>query len=379
MRLLYVEHSLAVHGGIERVVTDKVNWLVEYGGCDVCLLTVNQGNHPLVFPLNSKVNYYDLNIMFHHIFSDRLWKRYFRLFQLRRLFRKRLSERIKEFSPDIIICTRLDNISDVMMVKGRIPVVYEAHNFFLACKYDKYSFLQRLQITSWHYALKKVDMIVALTQGDASEWKKHYSKVQVIPNVVHLNDTGRYSDCHNKVALFVGRISYQKDLQSLLRIWKLVNQRYPDWKLHIFGCCDKNNNELSDMCDGIVIHHPSNKVNYEYLNSSMLLLTSRFEPFGLALSEAMSCGLPVVAFDCPYGPADIITDGIDGFIIRDRSIEEFVDKVCLLIENEDLRCKMGRAGVLSSQRYTDKIIMSQWLQLFCEVSNRNCEEYGNVK
>jgi glycosyltransferase involved in cell wall biosynthesis len=100
----------------------------------------------------------------------------------------------------------------------------------------------------------------------------------------------------------------------------------------------------------------------------MLLLTSLYEPFGLVLPEAMSCGLPVVAFDCPYGPADIITDGVDGFLIKDRDIEAFADRVCQLIESEELRCQMGKQGVVSSQRYRADRIMPMWNRLFQELA-----------
>ena len=84
----------------------------------------------------------------------------------------------------------------------------------------------------------------------------------------------------------------------------------------------------------------------------------------------MSCGLPVVAYDCPYGPADIITDGIDGFLISHRSIEEFVDKVSLLMDHQELRVKMGTAGTESSQRFEASKIMPLWKDLFEHLANR---------
>ena len=93
-------------------------------------------------------------------------------------------------------------------------------------------------------------------------------------------------------------------------------------------------------------------------------MTSLFEPFGLVLPEAMSCGLSVVAFDCPYGPADIITDGVDGFLIKNRDIQGFADRVCQLIENEELRHQMGQNGIVSSQRYRADVIMPKWINLF---------------
>ena len=105
----------------------------------------------------------------------------------------------------------------------------------------------------------------------------------------------------------------------------------------------------------------------KHVKSSILLMTSLYEPFGLVLPEAMSCGLPVVAFDCPYGPADIITDGVDGFLIEGRDINAYADKVCLLIENVELRKKMGQAAILSAKRYDKTYIMPQWESLFKEL------------
>lgn len=367
MKLLYVENTLAIHGGIERVLTDKLNWLVEYGGCEVCLLLANQGDHPIVFSLHPKVECHDLSIMFHQMYRYPIWKRYRVFFQLRKLFRQRMTAHIQSFSPDVIICTRLDYVSDVMKVRGNIPVVYESHHSFLAYKFETYSWQQRIHIKVLHRALKKTQMIVSLTHGDALEWKKLNPHVKVIPNVVHLNDTGRYSDCSSKSAIFVGRYSYQKDLETLLHIWELVCMRHPDWKLHIFdgyGFQQELLPMINRMDAQVVLHQPTSAIFEEYLKNSMLLMTSIFEPFGLVLPEAMSCGLPVVAFDCPYGPADIITDGKDGFLIKDRSIIDYVEKVCLLIENEELRCRMGREGIINSNRYEMNCIMQLWTELF---------------
>ena len=120
----------------------------------------------------------------------------------------------------------------------------------------------------------------------------------------------------------------------------------------------------------IIVHDPTLSIIEKYLASSMLLLTSLFEPFGLVLPEAMSCGLPVVAFDCPYGPADIISDGVDGFLVKDRDIKVFAEKVCLLMDDISLRKKMGQAGIVSSQRYSTERIMPMWKQFFEQMLNK---------
>ena len=158
-----------------------------------------------------------------------------------------------------------------------------------------------------------------------------------------------------------------------MKIWGEVQLRHPDWHLHIFGGYGELQKELvtyirkTDM--NIVIHQPTSGIFEEYMKNSILLMTSRYEPFGLVLPEAMSCGLPVVAFDCPYGPADIISDGIDGFLIKDRDIGAYVEKVCLLMDNLELRQKMGAAGIESSQKYAASQIMPQWIKLFKNLIN----------
>jgi glycosyltransferase involved in cell wall biosynthesis len=186
--------------------------------------------------------------------------------------------------------------------------------------------------------------------------------------MVYVNNTGKYSSCKNKSVIFVGRFTRQKDIRSLLQIWSIVSKRFPDWCLQIYGGSgeeyDAIFNEVTYLHTNVFINDSTPNIMEKYCENSILLLTSLFEPFGLVLPEAMSCGLPVVAFDCPYGPRDIIHDGVDGFLINNRNIDLFAEKVCLLMDNYDLRIKMGKEGIKSSLRYDKNVIMPRWIQLF---------------
>ena len=368
MKLLYVCDALAIFGGLERVLTEKANWLAEYEGCEVCLLTVNQGNHLVCYPLHQGVSHEDLDIRFHEQYHLPFWRRVIRNRQLHRLFCERLKSKIQKLTPDIIICTRLDYIRDVVRLKGDIPLIFESHSSCLASRFEEDGLLRRFHIWYLQLAVKKAEMTVALTNGDAEEWRKLTPKVCVIPNVVHLNESRVYSDCTAKSAIYVGRFSKQKDVGSLLRIWNIVYQRHPDWCLQIYGGYGEEQDsllaEIKQKDVNIQVHEATSAIFEKYKQCSILILTSRYEPFGLVLPEAMSCGLPVVAFDCPYGPADIISDGKDGFLVVNRNDEVFAEKVCLLIENPELRMSMGMAGILSSRRYEASLIMSEWLLLF---------------
>jgi len=372
MRILYVNDAWAIWGGLERVLIEKMNYLSEYKDLDIFTITYNQGDHPFPYPLSSKVIHRDLDIRLYQQYRYHGLKKLYYKYKLQKLLIKRLQFGIADIKPDVIVCPRIDLIGYILKAKGNIPLIYESHS---SRKWiSKYEGLLR-NIKRYYYEsmVKKVQMIVALTEGDAAEWRKLSPNICVIPNVVHLNESDTYSDCIAKVAIFVGRFSKQKDVGSLLRIWDVVHQRHPDWSLHIYGShADQEEAILTEVKKrnvNITIHEPTSDIIEKYKESSILLLTSRYEPFGLVLPEAMSCGVPVVSFDCPYGPADIITDGVDGFLIHHRSIEDFANKVSQLMDCEELRQKMGTAGIESSRRYDASRIIPLWKKLFEHLTN----------
>jgi len=371
MKILYVTDALAIWGGTERIIVDKANYLAGHYGYDVHVVTANQGGHPVAYPLHPSVIHHDLSIRFHLQYQYGGIKRFIKSRQMYRLYEERLGTYIQSFQPDIIASVSENYNRYILKKKGNIPLVYESH---MSCRRRQFStngFVDHLRDIIYKRWLKKVSAIIALTDGDAVEWKKINSHVCVIPDMVSLNPTPTYSDGETKSVIFVGRFSTQKGIPDLLKIWELVYQRHPDWQLHMYAGYgdedEKLKSHIEEMGKGIVFHEPTSDIFSKYKESSMLLLTSVFEPFGLVMPEAMSCGLPVVAFDCPYGPADIITDGEDGFLIKNRDVHAFADKVCQLIEDVSLRKAMGQRAITSSQRFSADKIMPMWKQLFEEL------------
>ena len=367
MRILYVFRSLAVWGGIERVLVEKMNYLSSVYGYDVYMITSDQGNHPIPYHLEDKVHIEDLNIRFHQQYQYNIVKRKWIAKKLKRIYEQRLSERIQQIQPDIIVCTTADNIDSLVKLKGSIPLVVESHSICLRTIEDGKFWLQRKWYKHYYLkALSKAEVIVSLTEGDATEWRKVHSHVVVIPNIVHLNE-GAVSTLENKRVIWVGRFDYQKRPLEMVKIWEQIQPQFPDWQLDIYGEGEQQQvleDKVPSLGMNINIHQPTECIIDCYRESSVLVSTSLFEPFGLVIPEAMSCGLPVVAFDCPYGPSSIVTDGEDGFLIPNRDIRLFVEKVCLLMEVESLRLKLGKAGSVSSRRYDASNIIHQWKQLF---------------
>lgn len=374
MRILYVNDAIAIWGGVERIIVEKVNYLAENYGFEMFVVTTNQGSHPMPFPLSQKVTHKDLNIRFHRQYLYGGFFRIFKKIHLNYLFAKKLRSYIQEIHPDVIVSVRPTLTNTIVKVKGTIPLVFESHSSYKGQYAIDVHLYTKLKVELSNRSVRYAQRVVALTEGDASEWRKMNSHVCIIPNIVHLNDSGRYANCEAKSVIFVGRFSKQKDIKSLLEIWKIVHEREPNWQLQIYGGYGEEQNTLLPVIEklnaNIHVHEPTQTIMEEYKENSILVMTSAYEPFGLVLPEAMSCGVPVVAFDCPYGPSDIITDGEDGFIIPNRDIQLFADKVCLLMDNPDLRRKMGKTGIASSRRYEAKLIMPQWKELFEQLTNK---------
>lgn len=371
MRIIYVNDALAIWGGLERIIVEKVNYLADEYGFEMHLITVNQGSHPVPYPLSPKVCYHDLDIRFHQQYQYSNIHRIFKKSQLNRLFIKRLRDYIQENRPDIIVSVRSELTAGIVKAKGDIPLVYESHTSRHAQRFIRADWYTRLKAEWYNRSARYAQMIVTLTEGDAADWREINPNVRVIPNIVHLNESGMISNCKAKSVIFVGRFSRQKDVNSLLQIWMLVHHNYPDWQLQIYGGYGEEQDvilpKIDEMHANIQVHEPTKDIFDRYCESSIFVLTSRFEPFGLVIPEAMSCGLPVVAFDCPYGPADIITDGQDGYVIKDRNIELFAQKICKLINDYELRVKMGQTGAFASRRYSADLIMPKWQSLFSQL------------
>ena len=362
MRILYLYPIMVELGGTERVFTQKMNMLAVHGGYEVFFLTYNQGSHPLPFQLNEKVHHEDLEVFTYIQYQYNGLRRLWEHVKRKRLLRERLSAKVREIRPDIMITSTAGDFPLLCQCKEhRASVIVESHaGYHQLVDYTAMSIWNRMDRHRRYRWLRRVDSIVVLTEADAKRWRKHYPQVSVISNIVNLNTTGRYSTQKNKRIIFAGRLAPIKGITELATVWKLVYQRHPDWQLDVFGNGDDT--ELQSV-PGVHVHAAVPDVIPYYCDSSIFLLTSREEPFGLVMPEAMSCGLPVVAFDTD-GSSCIITDGEDGFIVKNRDCEAFARHVCHLIEEEELRRRMGQRAIASAQRYSIHNIISQWESLF---------------
>ena len=221
-----------------------------------------------------------------------------------------------------------------------------------------------------------VRYFVVLSNEDAAEWTE-LDNVKVIHNPLpFLPD--QQSDGTQKQVIAVGRYMPQKGFDRLVSAWRIVSRKHPDWTLSIYG--DGMREQLQRQVDeegvasSCLLKHTVQNIVDKYCESSVFVLSSRYEGFGMVIIEAMACGVPPVSFTCPCGPRDIIADGRDGLLVENGDIEGLAEKICYLIEHEDLRRKMGRQARVDVERFRIEHIAEQWKELFEEALEKQTDK-----
>ena len=346
MKIVYVIEKMSGIGGMERIITDKMNYLVSHTDHEVVLLLLWHDENPLAYPLDDRVRVVRMDIPFQHKIKA--------LFSFRKTIRK--------INPDITVYTWVMGAFLAAFSGWKGWSIYEAHRARTTMKHQ------------WIVSLmeRRVDAVVALTQQDANDYP-HAKSVVLIPNFTSLH-VEKPSDCSSKHCLSVGRLVDVKDFSRLLDIWKMVVSKRSEWHLDIVGEGSEREAlqqkiERLNLSSNVTLHEATSDVLPYYTNSSIYLMTSRFEGLGIVLIEAQTCGLPIVSLDCDYGPRHIIEDGVTGRLIPYNDDNAMADAICELIDNQDKRQQMGKAALKASQRYTPENVMNKWIVLFDEIKN----------
>ena len=373
MKLVYIFSSFAAKGGTERIFCDKMNWLAEVAGYEIVFVTYEQGNHPFAYPLSNKIRHVDLNTRFFTTGAMSLLKRIRFKFTMPRLFKHRLRKLLDEIQPDVVVSTTyaLPLFREILSQPYRHVV--ESHvcyyQLLLQKKFTHISWLDRKIARHLLEMLKRCEKVVVLTHKDAACWKG-YDNIEVIHNVV-TNYPEKITDVADrpKRIIAVGRLHAQKGFDLLIQSWQLIAARHPDWQLVVYGHGGdlqklQQQLEKAGLTSSMTFAGATDNIYKEYQNSAFYVMSSRYEGWGLVLVEAMSCGLPCVSFDCPYGPSDIIRDGEDGLLVENGNIQQLAEKMELLINNKELRKRLGVRARLNAARFTSDNIMPQWTKLF---------------
>lgn len=227
-------------------------------------------------------------------------------------------------------------------------------------KTEDANWLKNLFARFWSHGLvshlKKLDKLVVLTEKDREAWVE-LDNVVSIPNPLSFIPSS-VSCMTGKKVICVARYSHEKGIDLLLKAWKEVESQIDDWRLDVFG--EGERSPYEQLIDNLGIDRAhcalngrTTDVEKEYCDSSIFVLSSRFEGFGMVIVEAMACGLPVVAFDCPWGPQAIISDGEDGLLVENGNPSALAQGLIALIKDDGKRKVMSEGlpyGMFSVSR-----------------------------
>lgn len=376
-RIVFCTPAIYSAGGVERVVAVRVNYFAEQLGYDVTIIVTEGKGRDCFFPISDNVRIINYELNFEELWRLPFFRKVFAYFRKQRRFKKKLKTDLMKIRPDFTISTLRREINFLNEIKDGSFKIGELHvNRVNYRNFDDghSNPLKRLFANLWMNSLlghlKRLDKMVVLTDSALNDWPE-LDNVVKIPDSLPFKIDGK-SDLSTKRIISIGRYAYDKGNDLLLQAWSVIEKKHPDWILDIYGNGDKEPYQKQMVELGIDpqrchLYGPISDVKNEYLSSSIFVLPSRFEGFGLVIIEAMACGVPVVAFDCENGPRSIIDDGETGFLIPPFDINALAEQVMRLISDINLRKQIGVNAQDAASQYDIDRIGQQWKHLFEEL------------
>lgn len=375
MKIVYSILGTFNSGGMERVLANKANYLANLGYEVIIVTTDQQGRRPY-FELHPAIKQYDLDINYTQNNAQGLLKKLLAYPKKQKKHQADLTKLLLDFQADITISLFDNDAPFLYKIKDGSKKIIEIH-------FSRYKRIQYARKGLWkwvdHYRNQKdldhvqqYDRFVVLTQEDRGYWGP-LNNICVIPNANSFISE-EFSTTENKRVIAVGRYDYQKGFDDLIRSWSIVHAQAPEWTLDIFGHGPLKE-ELQMLVEDLKLTNvvnlrtPVKTIEQEYVQSSIVAMTSRYEGLPMVLLEAQACGLPLVAYTCKCGPKDIIHEGENGFLIKEGNEQQFAEQLIHLIHNPALRKKMGQKSQILAEQFSESKIMQHWISLFKELKN----------
>lgn len=389
MRIAYCTDSVCHAGGIQRITVAKANALADIEGNEVWIVVTDNKRPTPVLPISEKVHLIDLDVNYYE--DD--WKSKLHvlkgIFIKRREHRRKLKELLDSILPNVVISTGTSekNFLPRLKIASHPKFIREIHFTSNYRQLAANGWFEKLSawvgdFLDYRIFIKGYDKIVVLTKEDKELHWKHNDKVIVIPNPLTVQHN-KCSTLTNKTVITAGRFTTQKNFSSLIRVWAIVHQSHPDWRLEIWGEGSlkaelQNQIDSSGLGNGMQLMGYTDDIISKFAEASIFVCSSLFEGFPLVFVEAMSCGLPIVSYACPCGPSDIISNGKDGFLVPIGGEEELARHIDALVTDKSLRLRMGSMAKIKSEEYKTVVIIKEWIKYF-ERQNDNRKKQKNLK
>ena len=375
MKIVYCIPMLYNSGGMERVLTQKVNWLAAHTDYELTIVTTEikpNGTSLSYFALDERVRVVELNIDFNADYEKPLLSKWTGHRRRMRAYKQELRNYIYEHKIDL--CISLGGKEIAFLHEMPCRTIAEMHfakdqrRQLLEANHGAglWSLLGKIRTWQLVRAVKPLERLVVLTEEDKADWEQAgCHNVVCIPNPCAIKDKVETDKGQKtKTVLAVGRLHEQKGFDLLLKAWQPIEKKYPEWTLRIVGEGDKRA-ELEAQIRESGLQHVclagrKDDISEEYTKASLFVLSSRYEGLPLALIEAMWCGVPCVSFDCPHGPKALL-EKQRGWLAPNGDIEALSEQMEYAITHpEEASTRAQRAQAYAQKTYSEECIMPQW-------------------
>lgn len=357
-KICIFNESISRSGGIERVTVNLANmWMKQ--GYDVEVITLDNCITPF-YDLDAYVNVRTLDLNVKDESQNRVYIFGMAIWRLRKIIKQEKYDFLISIWTSRALIGILSTIGTMTKVIACEHIAYEKANFpFYMLRYILYPF---------------ADAIISLTQRDMLKYKKLNNNSYVVENYLDDDFFLEVNKDRSKIVLSVGRQTEQKGFDLLLRAWYEIYSKYPEWKLVIVGddtidvkyakYIKKQRCELNLEKSVVIMPAQKNMLDL-YRKASIYTMASRYEGLPLVLVEAMATGLPVISFDCPTGPKEIIINDNIGVLVENGNIEELSNAIEKLILDENKRLELAINSRKSAiGKYSRKVIADKWEVVF---------------
>lgn len=357
MKIVQVCNDFSVKGGLERVVSTLLNyWSINR---DVELLILSK-KKSMAYHLNEQIGIKSYDSLF--LDDSHLIKRYLNYFWSLIRFIFDLSNRGRG-----VIYIANGPWAALIMIIGRF-FAFNKNSKIVVCDHNNPASFGKITNFLRGFFYFYSDGFIVLNKEQVINYEKFGKKVFLIRNPIENNRRKKEFFSGNKV-IAIGRLCHQKGFDRLIEAWRLVVKNKKDAKLLIIGegeefDCLNNAINKFNLSKSIKITSFKKDLTSYYLRGDIYVMTSRNEGLPMVLLEAQNIGLPIVSFDCDYGPREIITCGVDGYLVRDGDLQAMAEKIVFLLNNIDVLKEFSKNAIENSKKFLVDEVGNDWECVF---------------